>query len=178
MMIVVKIRSHGAIPSTLFGALGVLTAGAAWLGIAQAPSGGAVMWATFVANSTSAGTLAFSEPGSPTTFARGLIDFKTDASEEHFTVGTHGAIQRGEVVTIDGSIYERFGRPHGAASKEWVRTGSTESLSPFGAGSGGLLDLSGLPVDLKRIGRVDLHGIQTVEYQVSSIGQLPAGRER
>jgi hypothetical protein len=191
MMAIVRIAS-GTRSTAVVVLLGALTAAAAWLGVAQSPSGhGANRWAGIVAQTKAAGTLAFSttqrssglsssgsQPvgaGSGTSVerVRGVVDFTAgDAFEVSVVRSASFPAQWMQTVAIAGSAYGRNGidRGNGARfSGAWLR-GSGFSLPPLGAVVGVIgPQLAAGPPNLVSLGHAVVRGIPTTIYQVSSV---------
>jgi hypothetical protein len=177
MMATVRVRRRAACSSALVGLLVVLAAGAAWLGIAQAPTSGAVLWGTFVADTTAAGTLAFfttSGPSAAGTVTRGLVDFPAQDEIARTMLGKPGSHLRIELKVVDGTAYQR-GLRNGIELGRWRRLPTPVGLVPFTGVALPLLTAS--PAHLKRLGQIDLRGTMTTEYQVASTTfSCPANR--
>ena len=164
MMATVRVRRRAACSSALVGLLGVLAAGAAWLGIAQAPTSGAVLWGTFVADTTAAGTLAFlttSGRSADGAVTRGLVDFPAQDEIARTMLGKPSSHLRIELKVVNGTAYQR-GLRNGIELGRWRRLPTPVGLVPFTGVALPLLTAS--PAHLKRLGQIDLRGTMTVSY--------------
>jgi hypothetical protein len=179
MMAAVNPRWRAAFSTALVGLLGVVAAGAAWLGVAQEPSNGAVLWGAFVADTTATGSLAFiTTSGAPATrdVTRGLVDFAMQEEIARTVLGNLRAGPEIELKVVHGVGYQRSVLPGAHGLGGWRRLSAPVGLAPF---IGAALPLfSAAPADLTRLGEIDLRGTATTEYRVaSSTFMCPTNRD-
>jgi len=186
-MTAVAAGARAIVAPAVLALVGALTAGAAWLGVAEAPSesGTGARWQNLLADTMAPGSLSFVSVTRTTgavasvATSEGWIDFSThDAHRVSVVRSPNFPAQWSEDVVVGGRGYEHLGAD---APKRRPLAGAWTPLDAFAVAP--LPALAGEPAPeigdewpvLRRVGTVRLSGIITTEYELSAVSVTCVG---